>query len=198
MGELIYRMTYGTTVTGPQSKQQILAIINRLTSIFYNGADRSINQSATKPMEIGYETSSGTEIHETKMAFDEPLLKAMMISPHFKVRIYVGKFAVTFVHNAKKHSNNAFEVELWGPFKEAMDKHFLNMILMKDLIASACIFDPMDSRATRIRDLMDNVVKSFFGDTLYRNERKIVLQKYDRDRVYFHFFGRLFSISKME
>ncbi len=197
MGELIYRMTYGTTITGPQAKQQILAIINRLTSIFYTGSKRSINLASTKPMEVGYETQGGTEIRESPKALDEKLLKQLMISPHFKVRVYVDKFAVTFVHNQKKHSDNAFEAEVWGPFKEAMDKYLLNFMMAKDVIASSCIYDPTESRATRIRDLMDSVVKKFFGDTMYRNERKIVLHKFDREKVYFHFFGHFFSINKM-
>lgn len=198
MGELIYRMTYGTTVTGPQSKQQILAIINRLASIFYSGSKRSINMGAEKPMEIGYETQGGTEIHENTKSFSPELLKALMLSPHFKIRIYVDKFALTFVHNQKKHSDNSFEVEVWGSFKEAMNKYLLNFVMDKDIVASACIFDPTDSKATRIRDLMDSVVKSFFGDTLYRNERKIVLHKYDREKFYFQIFGHIFTISKVE
>ncbi len=196
MGVVIYKVNLGTTITGPEGKQRLLIAIARICSIFYTGSKKSINLDADEPMEIIYKIPNRAEVALRTKEFTQALVKDMSGAERYNITVFVGPVQVKFNYLREFHMDNALELELRCEYKENMTKIAMGVILTKNVIASQLFYGRMADRIERTYDLVLNLFKKFLGDTFYFTLNKSVLEKYNRDVIYFNLLGFEFTIKR--
>lgn len=196
MGFINYKITAGTTITGPEGKKRLVAAVMRLCEIFYTGSRKSINLWAEAPMEVDYETQSGAPVSTTTKKITEEIANGLAGSGTFTVKLKIDGVQVRFRYDRQVHMDNSFETELVTEYKEYMNRRFLGFILDRDVIATQVFYDRADAKMQRTKDLVYSVLRKHFGDTFFANFGKTVINRYIRDAIYVNVFGLQFTIRK--
>jgi hypothetical protein len=196
MGVIVYKVNLGTTITGPEGKQRLLIAIARICSIFYTSSKKTINLGADEPMEIIYKIPNRAEVALKTKEFTQAMVKDLTLAEKYNMTVFVGPVQVRFNYDRPFHMDNALEVELRCEYKENMSKLILGAVLTKNVIASQLFFGRMSDRIERTYDLLLTLFKKFLGDTFYFTLTKNIVEKYNRDVIYFNILGFEFTIKR--
>jgi hypothetical protein len=194
IGVIIYRLAISDSYPGPQSKQKMIAIATRTAEILKGTAKESINLRSEGPIQLTIRYPKGREEKTEISRIDDSLVKLLMRSGDFEVKIPVEDCFVIFRYSEKEHYGRSIESRIQAPFKESMDKYLAGFILLKDVLTSDLIFQKIRSRSQRLLRLVKKVGKTFLGDAYSEDMRQILTHQFRRDRVYINVFGYIFSI----
>ena len=179
----------------PQSKQKLVAIVSRIFEILKEGSQESINLTSNGPVKLVIMHPKGRK-EEVDISNLQELADMLMKASEFNASVEVGPdpIVLRFMYSDAKNYGRGMEARVEAPFRESMDKFIAGFILLKDVLTSKLIFDKVNSRATRLKDLVKTVSKKFLGSAYSEEFREIRTHQFRGDRVYFNIFGFIFSI----